>query len=220
MITHPNLCNLNYAEHKWDIVCCTCVLICVCVEWLMWTQTVNVLISACLYNIVTQWRSDLSGEAVCCYILSQETCIEATNTRRNRRTVGTGVFCKVHPELPQLYPSGRETSSCVISRLQPGTMSHENTTSSQGNHWEDVFLEVHVTRATNLREDVFPEVHFTRVALRSCTASRYATPPTISTADMGKACGLPCGNSNICHNKKFRRQVCRYRLAVCLTVTC
>jgi hypothetical protein len=77
-----------------------------------------------------------------------------------------------------------------------------NTRSFQGILWEDVFLEVLVTR----------------VSLRSGTASRYATPPTISTTDMGKTCDLPC--SNICHNRKFKREVCQYRFAVCLTVTC
>jgi hypothetical protein len=35
--------------------------------------------------------------------------------------------------------------------------------------------------------------------------------------EVGKACGTPC--SGICHNKKFRKQVCQYRLPVRLTMT-
>jgi hypothetical protein len=101
--------------------------------------------------------------------------------------------CLGNAELLKLNPRRRrETSSSVITRLQAcerRTTNEMNTTRSQG-----ILREVS---------------HLTRAALRSRTASRHATPATTGTTDR-------C--SNICHNRKFRKPVCYYRVSVRLTL--
>jgi hypothetical protein len=49
----------------------------------------------------------------------------------------------------------------------------------------------------------------------SPTQLRCKTLNTRNHRRMGKVCGTAC--SHICHNRKFRKQVCQYRLPVCLT---
>jgi hypothetical protein len=77
---------------------------------------------------------------------------------------------RIYAELLQFNPSRRETSSSVVSRLQPyeRTTAKEKYTSSEVILWADVLLQVHLTRA----------------ALRSCTASRHTRPESTCTVDM------------------------------------
>jgi hypothetical protein len=92
-----------------------------------------------------------------------------------------------------LHPSRRkETSSIVIPGLQPckrGIAKEKSRTISQRILWEDVLLQVHLTRTV----------------LSICTASRHSKPETAGTTDRWvrrKASHAPAID-----NRKFRKQV-------------
>jgi hypothetical protein len=63
-------------------------------------------------------------------------------------------------------------------------------------------------------------VHLTREALQSSAVSRHVIPATTRTAERWEKLAPPPQCSSIRHNRKFRKQVCQYKLSVRLTMTC
>jgi hypothetical protein len=87
--------------------------------------------------------------------------------------------CRIYDELFQLYAGRKkEASSNVIPRLQPcerRTAKEKSRTSSQEILWEDVLLQIHLTKAV----------------LHSCTVSRHATSATKGTVDVCEKLAAP-----------------------------